>query len=106
MHEFDVAIKLTLQQVDLAIRELVGTTVTRWLNIELPEVQNTRVDLLGETESGELVHIELQSGNDAEMPLRMAEYYLRVFRQFRKFPYQVLLYVGEAPLRMSAELNS
>ena len=101
MHEFDVALKLTLREVDCVIRELIGTTVARWLNVELPEVQNTRVDLLGETGAGELVHIELQSTNDADMALRMAEYCLRVFRQFKKFPHQVLLYVGEAPLRMS-----
>jgi hypothetical protein len=105
MHEFDVAMKLTLRQVDYLIRELIGTTISSWHNVELPEVRNTRVDLLGETAAGELVHIELQATNDADMPLRMAEYYLRVFRQFNKFPRQVLLYVGEEPLRMSAELN-
>ena len=106
MHEYDVALKLTLQQVDVAIRELTGTVVARWLSLELPEIRNTRVDLLGETESGDLVHIELQSSNDRTMPLRMAEYALRVFRLFGKFPYQVLLYVGDAPLSMEAELTA
>jgi hypothetical protein len=47
------------------------------------------VDLLGETATGELVHIELQSTNDPDMPLRMAEYCLRVRRNFRKFPQQI-----------------
>ena len=37
MHEYDIAFKLTLQQVDLAIRELTGTAIARWLNVELPE---------------------------------------------------------------------
>jgi len=55
------------------------------------------VDLLGETEAGDLVHIGLQSSNDHKMPLRMAEYCLRVFRLFGKFPHQVLLYVGDEP---------
>jgi hypothetical protein len=105
MQGYDVALKITLREVDVAIRELVGTTVARWLNVELPEVQNTRVDLLGETASAELIHIELQATNDAKMALRMAEYYLRIFRKFKRFPNQVLLYVGEAPLRMSPELN-
>src|SRR5205085_6679426 len=106
MHEYDVALKLTLQQVDVAIRELTGTVVARWLSLELPEIRNTRVDLLGETESGDLVHIELQSSNDRTMALRMAEYALRVFRLFGKFPYQVLLYVGDAPLNMEAGLSA
>ena len=68
-------------------------------------MRNTRVDLLGETVAGELVHIELQSSNDPAMPLRMAEYCLRVFRLFGRFPRQVLVYVGEAPMRMDAVLS-
>jgi len=35
----------------------------------------------------------------------MAEYCLSVFRLFARFPRQVLLYVGEAPLRMASELR-
>jgi hypothetical protein len=29
MHEYDIAFKLTLQQVDLTIRELTGTAIAR-----------------------------------------------------------------------------
>jgi hypothetical protein len=105
MHEYDVAFKLVLQSVDLTMRELAGTPITRWLNVELPEIQNTRVDLLGETETGELIHIELQSSNDPKMPLRMAEYCLRVLRLFGKIPHQVLVYVGEPPLQMEGKLK-
>jgi len=106
MHEYDVAFKAILQQwVDLTIRELAGTTIARWLSVELPEVRNTRVDLLGETAGGELVHIELQSTNDSTMALRMAEYCLRVFRIFGRFPQQVLVYVGGAPVTMKTELR-
>jgi hypothetical protein len=39
------------------------------------------------------------------MPLRMAEYRLRVWRLFGKLPRQVLVYVGQAALKMEAELN-
>src|SRR5271169_5146515 len=60
---------------------------------------------LGHSPGGGLVHLELQSGNDTTMPLRMAEYCLRVFRLFGRFPRQILLYVGEAPLRMASELR-
>jgi hypothetical protein len=90
--EYDVVFKLILQSVDLTIHEIGGPPIVRWLNVELPEVRNTRVDLLGETAGGELVHIELQSTNDPDMPLRMAEYCLRVRRNFRKFPQQILVY--------------
>jgi predicted transposase YdaD len=106
MHEYDVAFKLLLQQsVDVAIREIAGTTVARWLSVELPEVRNTRVDLLGESTAGDLIHLELQSTNDPTMALRMAEYCLRVYRLFGRFPQQTLVYVGDAPLRMQAELR-
>ena len=108
MQEYDVALKLLLRgSARLTMRELTGTAVETWLDVELSRVvQNTRVDLLGETEDKGLVHMELQSGNDSTMPLRMAEYCLGVFRLFGRFPRQVLLYVGEAPLRMESELRS
>jgi hypothetical protein len=87
------------------MRELTGTAVAKWLDVELPKVQNLRLDLLGETVDGGLVHVELQNGNDAAMPLRMAEYCLGIFRLFGRFPRQVVLYVGEPQLRMENELR-
>jgi len=85
---------------------MTGTTIKKWLDVELPKIQNPRVDLVGETTEGDLVHIELQSTNDATMPLRMAEYYLGVFRLFGQFPRQIFLYIGEAPLKMAGELRT
>ena len=107
MQEYDVALKLLLRgSAKLTMRELTGTAVEHWIDVELPKVvHNTRVDLLGETADKGLVHLELQSGHDPDMPLRMAEYCLSVFRLFKRFPRQVLLYVGEAPLRMASELR-
>src|SRR5437879_2775957 len=104
MQEYDVALKLLLRgAAHLTMRELFGTAVKEWLDVELPKVQNTRVDLLCETTEASLVHLELQSANDATMPLRMAEYCLGIFRLFGRYPRQILLYVGEAPLRMDTE---
>src|SRR5919204_517012 len=98
MHEYDVALKLLLRgSARLTMQELAGTTVAKWLDVELPKVRSPRVDLLGETVEGQLFHLELQSTNVANIRLRMAEYSLGVFRLFAKFPNQVLLYVGEAP---------
>jgi len=106
MQEYDVALKLLLQgQAKRTIGELTGTAIVKWLDVELPKVRNPRLDLLGETVDAELIHLELQSGNDSAMPLRMAEYCLGVFRLFERFPRQVLLYVGEAPLRKATVLR-
>ena len=106
MHEYDITLKLLLQRsADLAMQQIAGVAIEQWLNVEFPEMQSTRVDLLGKTAAGELVHIELQSTNDAYMALRMAEYFLRVYRVYGSFPRQVVLYVGEDPVRMETELS-
>ena len=106
MQEYDVALKLLLRgSAQLTIRELTGASVKTWIDAELPKIQNLRVDLLGETAEGGLVHLELQSSNDSAMALRMAEYSLGIFRLFGRFPHQVLLYVGEPALRMESELR-
>lgn len=106
MHEYDVALKVLLQAAtDSLLRQGSGLSVTRWLNVEIPQVLSSRVDLLGATAEGTLVHIELQSTNDRDMALRMAEYALRIYRQFRKLPKQVVLYVGESKLRMQSRLS-
>jgi hypothetical protein len=107
MQDYDVALKLLLRgSASLTMRELTGAKVEKWLDVELPRVQSPRADLLGETVEGDLIHLELQSGNDVMMPVRMAEYSLAVFRLFGRFPRQFLLYVGQARLRMRSELRS
>jgi hypothetical protein len=48
MHEYDVALKVLLQaSTDSLLRQLTGVSVARWLNVEIPEVSNSRADLLG-----------------------------------------------------------
>jgi hypothetical protein len=74
--------------------------VTTWLNVELPRVQNRRADLVGKFASGAIVHIEIQSENDPEMAMRMAEYALFIFRTHKQYPQQLVLYVGNARLAM------
>jgi len=106
MQEYDAALKLLLQgRATLTMRELTGTAIAKWLDVELPKVQNLRLDLLGEAVDGGLIHLELQSSNDPAMPFRMIEYSLGVRRLFGRFPRQILLYVGEAPMRMESELR-
>ena len=105
MQEYDASLKLLFQSAATQTRRvLTGTEVVSWLNIELPKVQNRQVDLLGQTADGELLHIELQSTNDAAMPLRMAEYFLAIHRHQGKAPRQLVIYVGQKPLTMAAEM--
>jgi hypothetical protein len=105
--KYDISLKLLLRSSGASVLQALtgGVAVGRWLDVEMPEVRNTLVDLLGEMADGNLLHIELQSTHDATMALRMAEYCLRVYRLFDRFPRQILLYVGDAPLRMETALR-
>ena len=106
VQNYDVALKLLLQgSASATMHALTGAAVVKWLDVELPKVQNLRLDLLGETAGGGLVHVELQSANDVAMPLRMAEYCLGIFRLLGRFPQQVVLYVGEPRPRMECKLH-
>jgi len=82
------------------LAQLTGASSLKWLNVEAPKVNNRHVDLLGELPDGNLVHIELQLRNEKGFPLRMAEYLFGIGRQYERFPRQIVLYVGEAPMRM------
>lgn len=105
MQGYDVTLKLLLHSSPTLLwRELAGSRVTKWFDVELPNVQNLRVDLLGETADGGLIHVELQSSNDPDMALRMAEYWVAVYKRFGKAPDQVVLYIGDAPMRMKDKL--
>jgi predicted transposase YdaD len=106
MRVYDATLKSLLQRcASVTMRELTGGTVAKWLDVKPPRAQNLRWDLLGKTVEGALVHIELQSRNDAGMPLRMAACRLGVYRLFGRFPQQIVLYLGEPQLRMEHELR-
>lgn len=106
MQNFDIALKDVLKEQFRGgvLADWFGFQVSEWLQNELPEVRGRRVDLLGRTADGGLVHIEVQSQNDPDMPLRMAEYALGILRTFASLPRQIVLYVGYEPLRMPDRL--
>jgi len=107
MHEYDTVLKALLTSPQNSILErITGSRIDHWLNPEFPEVQQTRADLLGETADRQrLIALELQSTNDPDMPMRMAEYALRIRRRYQRFPEQYVLYVGNDELRMPEELT-
>lgn len=103
----DALLKIILQKGSAEVyRQLHIEPVCEWLNVDLPRVENRRVDLLGRTASGRLIHIELQSANDPDMPIRMAEYGLAILRKYGEYPEQLMIYVGNPPLRMKRELRT
>jgi hypothetical protein len=49
MHEYDTALKSILMRLNGSVlAQLTGFAVERWHNVELPAVQNRRVDLPGQ----------------------------------------------------------
>jgi predicted transposase YdaD len=106
MHEYDSVLKSLLQGPQSSLLELIADAkISRWLNVELPNVTQMRVDLLGRiSRSRRLIGFELQSFNDPLMPVRMAEYALLVYRVYGEFPEQYVIYVGDAKMRMPSKL--
>ncbi len=77
------------------LEQIAGVKIGRWLNVELPNLAQMRVDLLGRTIRGRrLIGFELQSFNDLYLPIRMAEYALQVCRLYGKFPEQYVILSG------------
>src|SRR5580698_974505 len=103
MLDWDTTLKLLIAESADTVLPMLGASaaVRQWANVELPKTQNLRVDLLAELLSGQLQHIELQSANDLEIPFRMLEYRVIIFRSKGRYPLQIVLYVGNEPLRMS-----
>ncbi len=107
MHDYDIALKSILRHLTgRALFRLTGYRVKRWRDTELVVAHTRRVDLLGETTDGHLLHIELQSTNDPAMATRMLEYAAAMNLQFGQLPEQVVLYVGREKLRMRSEIKS
>jgi predicted transposase YdaD len=107
MQKYDVALKNILTRGAAGfLSRLMGLEVAQFLNSELPEVRSQRADLLGEATDGTLFHVELQSSNDDRMAFRMLEYLAAIEGKYRQIPRQLVLYVGEAAMRMDGRIAS
>ena len=105
--EFDVGFKLILDWRARRIeRVLAEGAVKRWLSNELPGVRNQRADLIGETEDGTIVHIEFQTTNSQDLPVRMAQYYAALYRRFGAHPRQVLVFAGKANTPIASRFST
>ena len=98
--DYDVGLKLLFKYSHgVVAREVFGSPVKKWLNVEHPKVQNTRSDVLAQCADGRLRHVELEVRNRDVTPRRKAEYYLDIYRDYGHVE-QVLLYAGPEPLTM------
>jgi hypothetical protein len=100
--DFDGGLKDLFQtdRPSLLVTLAGGRKVKAFLNVELPKVQERRVDLVILLEDDTILHIELQSTNDRKIAFRMGYYYLLLKQQYGLPVRQVLLYVGAARMAM------
>jgi len=107
MHEYDAALKRILTRPgSRLLAALTGSDRLRWLNVETPQVRNLRLDLPGQLPDKQLVAIEFQSRNEKDFPMRMGEYLFATGRTYGRLPRQIVLYVGEPPLRMKDRIET
>ena len=107
MGEYDITLKILIMEAAGDLLQACGYhgEVAEWINVELPEVKSRSIDLISRMRSGEVIHFEIQSSHDSEMAERMLEYALAILRREKKYPHQILLYVGNGELRMKNSLE-
>ncbi|KJR41735.1 Transposase (putative), YhgA-like protein [Candidatus Magnetoovum chiemensis] len=103
--EYDITVKSLIKNApNEFLKMLIGNKSVKFIDTELPTTKVRRPDLLLMTEDGEIFHIELQSRNDIDIVIRMLEYFILVWIIYKKFPKQILLYIGDKPLTMKDSL--
>ena len=106
--DFDGALKeLFERDRPLLLEKLTGgIAVKAFLNVELPKVQERRVDLLLLLVDGTLLHIEFQSKNHRWMAHRVAMYHLLLVQKHKVRVRHVVVYVGQPRMNMPVKLDT
>lgn len=106
MQDFDRALKELFQTAGTSLFERLGGASPRsWLNVEFAHTRAPRADLVAWLENDKLFHLEFQSSNDSRMSWRMLDYYAQLCQKYDLPPLQVVLYLGEEPMRMGKGLE-
>jgi len=105
MQQYDATLKqLFERQARGLLHLLTGSSgVREFLNVEMPQVNVPRLDLLARMDdTGRLVNVEFQTTNEAWLLERMGIYYLasRIHSRGEHIQ-QVVLYLGKRVLKMA-----
>ncbi len=77
-----------------------GLKIRAFLNVDLAKVLERRADLVLLLEDETILHLEFQSTNDNDMAYRAGIYCLLLGHRYRCRVRQVVLYTGQAKMRM------
>ncbi len=108
MGKIDITLRDIIQEIPPKfVQLLTGKNAKKLLDTSLPQVKERRADFLVELEDGSIFHLELQTQNDKNMPFRMLEYFVLLSSKYpnRKIK-QMVLYVGEKPLKMKDRIET
>ena len=87
------------------IKLLVNKEIKEVLETSFPKVEERRVDLLTRLEDDTLFHLEIQSINDPLMPKRMLKYAALIYENYDRFPFQMVLYVGDRDIKIASKIK-
>ncbi len=85
---------------------LTGYETGKFIDVQFPDIQLREADIVIEAPDGEIIHIEIQSTNDATMLGRMYLYSAFIYNQHKRLPIQIVLYVGNKPLNMTHSMGT
>ncbi len=107
MGKIDITLREVIQEIPNKFIELLtGKNARKLLDTSLPEVKERRADLLVELEDDSILHLELQTSNDKNMPYRMLEYYMLISSKYPSREInQMVLYIGESQLKMDSKIS-
>ncbi|MBF0565665.1 MAG: hypothetical protein HQK89_10515 [Nitrospirae bacterium] len=102
---YDIILKKILKNIPKRFLQiLTGFDEGKFLDTNFTDFLRREPDLVIELPDDSIFHLELQSMNEPEMPWRMIEYFLLIRKKYKKPTRQMLLYVGDEPLRMGDRL--
>jgi len=103
---YDRTLRDLLQDIPTTfVKLLTGKNAIKMLDSRFPNVEEKEADLIVELEDKEIYHIEVQSTDDKNMPQRMLYYALAIKKVHKKFPKQLVIYVGEKDIEIKNSLR-
>lgn len=107
MQTYDLTLKeLLMDGVPVLLSQAAGVAEVRLAPLEVPVVAGGRLDLFGELDADNAIHVELQAANDSTMRVRMLGYrWLSLRRRPTVQVRQIVLYIGRERMTMANRLD-
>ena len=105
----DIILKdITKETVKDILKYFIGLEVNdiEFLDIEFEKIESRKADVLVKA-SDKIIHIEFQSNNDYNMPVRMARYFLEIYSRFKEYEIlQYVIFIGKSKNYMKDEIKT